>query len=84
MKKITLIILATLLFSCTGEPINTVQSGDFTIELLFEKNGCKMYRFKDNGRYVYWSDCSGRTEQSITRNNGKTSTTTRTTVLTDR
>lgn len=31
---------------------------EFQIELLFEKDGCKMYRFYD-GHYIYWSDCSG-------------------------
>ncbi|WP_164466381.1 hypothetical protein [Chryseobacterium carnipullorum] len=31
-------------------------------EFLFEKDGCKMYKFTDEHRRVYWSNCSGRTE----------------------
>ena len=41
------------------------------IEFLFEKDGCKMYRFKDGGRYIYWSNCDGRTEYSYYRSTGK-------------
>ena len=52
------------LTSCKGDAKTAVQDGDFKIEFLFEKDGCKMYRFKDGGRYIYWSNCNGRTEYS--------------------
>jgi hypothetical protein len=59
------------LTSCTGDAKTAVQDGDFKIEFLFEKYGCKMYRFKDGGRYIYWSNCDGRTEYSYYRSTGK-------------
>lgn len=58
-RKLTLtvlmFILIVLLNGCLGESKEVVEDGDFKIELLFEKDGYKMYRFKDNGRYIYWS-----------------------------
>lgn len=59
------------LTSCKGDAKTTVQDGDFKIEFLFEKDGCKMYRFKDGGRYIYWSNCDGRTEYSYYQSTGK-------------
>lgn len=35
-------------------PINGIKVG-----LLFERNGCSVYRFYDAGRPVYFSDCRG-------------------------
>ena len=73
MKKITLtllLIVSVLNSSCVGDAKETTQDGDFEIEFLFEKNGCKMYRFEDGGRYIYWSDCRGETQYSYqTKNN---------------
>jgi len=63
MKKI--IICALLLSGCASKKSNSVlqtSNPDIELEKLFEYNGCVMYRFKDNGHYVYWSDCRGRTE----------------------
>ncbi|CAM1372672.1 Probable lipoprotein precursor [Tenacibaculum litopenaei] len=62
-----------LFIACKGEAKETEQVGDFKIELLFEKDGCKMYRFKDGKRYVYWSDCRGTTSYEITSLKGKSS-----------
>lgn len=61
------------LTSCSGrgDAKNAVRDGDFKIEFLFEKDGCKMYRFKDGGRYIYWSNCDGRTEYSYFQSYGK-------------
>lgn len=83
MKQILLIVGMSLLltflivafvnsFSEEDKPKETIQNGDYKLELLFEQNGCKMYRFHDNGRYVYWSDCQGKTEIEHKESNGKT------------
>jgi hypothetical protein len=83
MKQILLIVGISLLFtflvvalinsvSDNPEPKETIQNGEYEIELLFEQNGCKMYRFHDNARWVYWSDCQGKTEIKRTESNGKT------------
>lgn len=54
MKKLLFIIL-TSLFGCANKPASTTQIGEIKLDLLFEKDGCKVYRFYDSGRYVYWS-----------------------------
>ncbi len=54
--KLSIIALAILFTSCINEPKQTEQNGNFKIEFLFEKDGCKMYRFRDGARYIYWTD----------------------------
>ncbi len=67
MKK-TLIILgiALLLTSCVHEAQSVTHEGiEFEVEFLFEKDGVKMYRFYDNGRYHYYTN-RGETMSSQT------------------
>lgn len=72
MKIIISIILTSfLLLSCKGEPQKTESKGDFELEFLFEKDGCNMYRFKDGSRYIYWTNCRGKTEHSYYQSTGK-------------
>lgn len=71
--KILLPTICFLLFSCEGKEKQSEQIEGFVVELLFEKNGCKMYRFWDGGsRVVYWADCSGKTEYRKVSISGKT------------
>jgi hypothetical protein len=73
MKNIAIVILlAITLTGCVKEAKQSVQNGNFTVEFLFEQNGCKMYRFKDGGRYVYWSDCQGKAQSDYSTQSGKT------------
>lgn len=76
MKKPILLLLLVLLTSCVQkvEPEATSKVGNFTNEFLFEFEGCKMYRFKDGGRYIYWSDCRGKIQYDYTTG-GKSKTT---------
>jgi hypothetical protein len=69
------LLLITLFFGCMNEPREKIQNGDFTVEFLFEQNGCKMYRFEDGGRFVYWADCEGRVVSSYKSKSHKTQTT---------
>ncbi len=70
MKKY-LIILVLFFSACKHEAQETTHSGDFKIEFLFEKDGCKMYRFKDAGDLIYWANCEGRTSYETTFVSGK-------------
>jgi len=63
---------AVLLTGCVKNAKESVQNENFTVEFLFEQNGCKMYRFKDGGRYVYWSDCQGKVQSDYSTQSGKT------------
>ena len=58
MKKTIIALGIALLFtSCKGESISKSHEGiDFEVEFLFEKDGVKMYRFYDNGRFHYYTD----------------------------
>lgn len=74
MKKVIFLVSLFILSGCFKEAISheTTDINDINIELLFEKDGCKMYRFKDGMRYIYWSNCEGGSEYSYTQHNGKT------------
>lgn len=74
MKKI--ILLAVLFVGCKQyKPPVIIMKGDTELEFLFEHDGCKMYKFYDGGRSVYWSDCSGKTQSDYSTHNGKITTT---------
>ena len=68
----SLLLAAVLFTGCVQDAKESVQNGNFTVEFLFEQNGCKMYRFKDGGRYVYWSDCQGKVQSDYSTQSGKT------------
>jgi hypothetical protein len=65
----SLVIIAIFsLWSCrTSVPI-TQQRADnnrtYEIDYLFEHDGCKVYRFRDNGEYVYFTNCNGQVSTS--------------------
>ena len=69
MKKGPLYFLAITFFSCSvGKPINRETSENnqtYKIDYLFEHEGCKVYRFRDKGNYVYFTNCNG---EAITKN----------------
>ena len=43
------------------------------LTLMMDKDGCKLYRFKDQGYYRYYTTCEGSTESMIRERVGKTS-----------
>lgn len=71
MKKLLLIlILGLTITSCEHNPISFSREGvGIKVDLLFEKDGIKMYRFFDNGRYHYYTN---RGETISTQQSGKT------------
>ena len=71
-KWLLVAVLFLSLTSCVNDAKSEVQNGNFKVEFLFEQNGCKMYRFKDGGRYVYWSDCQGKVQSDYSTQSGKT------------
>ncbi len=69
MKKLYFLVLLAMV-SCKREPLETTQKGEFKVEFLFEKDGCKMYRFYD-GRDVYWANCAGKVNADYSTRSGK-------------
>jgi hypothetical protein len=67
MKKyiVLLLLISALLHSCTIQrPISTVPAAnnkEYCVEYLFEHDGCKVYRFDDRNRTVYFTNCTGNT-----------------------
>lgn len=61
MKKTFIFFALIFIISCTRPAKETVTSDNpsFQVELLFEVDGCKVYRFTDNGGYKYFSNCNG-------------------------
>lgn len=60
-------ILAALLLSvlgCVKQPVSTASSTnpEVPVALLFEHQGCKVYRFLDSGRYMYYVRCGDAAE----------------------
>ena len=61
----TKLILLMCLFSagCSKTPMSTTatKNPNFQVELLFEHEGCKVYRFEDY-RTRYFTNCKGSVE----------------------
>lgn len=77
---IGLIAVLLLLSGCDKTSIGTVETNNtkIVVELLFEKDGVKVYRFYDMeaGQYVYYAD-KGRTSWQTTTSDGENTTTTK-------
>jgi hypothetical protein len=75
MVKYLTLATALLLTSCANDPISSEHVGKndaFKVEYLFEKDGIKIYRFLDNGRYHYFT--TGGTTMSTYHSNKQTYT----------
>ena len=73
MKKIIFGLTSVILFaSCKGLPKETLTTDnrDFQVQLLFEVDGCKVYRFWDGGECRYFTSCNG----SVNYTSGKNDT----------
>ena len=78
MKKtlaiyIVLMTLGVMIFgACSNDPMSKERLGKddvFEVEYLFEKDGVKVYRFEDGGRYHYFTT---KGETISTQTAGKT------------
>lgn len=79
MKKILLIIAAAgLVFGCaeSGQSRRPAAGNkNFSPVFLFEVDGVRVYRFRDAGRYVYFTNTTGRISYTKTVNTGKSGAT---------
>ncbi|RHJ68442.1 DUF4884 domain-containing protein [Bacteroides thetaiotaomicron] len=74
MKQIIAIIITScLLMGCTRDTIKTNDEviTEKEVKFLFEYDGVKVYRFHDCGRYIYFTNTSGKVEYERTCRNGK-------------
>jgi hypothetical protein len=64
MKKWIWFTAALLLVAgCTKYALEEHETNNthFSVETLFEHEGCKVYRFKDGGDPIYYTNCKGTT-----------------------
>lgn len=62
MTRMTIIAAMVALTGCEKVSEVQIQSGEFNVERLFTVDGCTAYRFRDNGRAVYYTNCHGSTQ----------------------
>lgn len=57
--KIVAFMFIAILCGCTKEPLKTGRTNNpnFEVGLLFDYGGCKVYRFLDEGRFHYFTNC---------------------------
>lgn len=67
------LVIAFILVSCGHEGVETNKTNnpDMHVTLLFEHDGCKIYRFTDAGEYIYYADCRGSASVSWNELEGK-------------
>jgi hypothetical protein len=69
LKFFSFFSIVILMQACVVEQPLSVNRADnnrtYTVEYLFEHDGCKLYRFRDNGNYVYFSNCNGNVTSVI-------------------
>jgi hypothetical protein len=73
--RITILLAATLaLAGCAKDPVSTDQTNNnqFQVGLLFDVDGCTVYRFEDAGRYHYFTNCAGTVMEQQSHQCGKT------------
>lgn len=57
MKKLIIIAFIVTFTSCLEKPVSkSVEGKGVEVELLFEKDGVKVYRFWDNGSVHYYTN----------------------------
>ncbi|MFP4489502.1 MAG: DUF4884 domain-containing protein [Bacteroidales bacterium] len=56
-------IIAFSFYSCFSQrPLSRERPDNnrtYRVEYLFEHDGCRVYRFRDKGNYVYFTNCGG-------------------------
>lgn len=73
MNVFALVVLAVLSACSSPKPAQSVErssNGAINVGMLFEFDGCKVYRFFDYDRPVYFTSCGG-TQSSHTESCGK-------------
>lgn len=62
-KLFFIVIIGSFFSSCYFSSPVAYQVPDnnptYSVDYLFEHDGCKVYRFYDRGNYVYFTNCQG-------------------------
>lgn len=63
-----LMVVSSILYSCSGIPISSrpaFNNQTYEVDYLFEHDGCKVYRFYDQGNYVYFTNCGNEVTRIV-------------------
>lgn len=77
MKYLIFVSILFLTVSCFNKPLKKIEnsnSNEYEVHLLFNADGCNVYKFFDNGP-KYFTNCKGSTQWSerrgkVTHNEG--------------
>lgn len=64
MRIIASLLFVLILTGCNWRSKNRLNyhtAENYEVEFLFEKYGCKVYRFRDNFNYIYFTNCNNTT-----------------------
>lgn len=66
MRKLLIIFAVAFLTGCYADPVSTsgTNNPNVPVSLLFEHDGCRVYRFTDAGRERYFANCPSTTTVS--------------------
>jgi hypothetical protein len=63
IRTLLMLIVSCELLSCASQiPVSQVipeNNKTYQVDFLFEHDGCKVYRFRDQGNTVYFTNCNG-------------------------
>ncbi len=61
------IVLISLLFFAIWLRRESQVDSEYTIKLLDVKSGCRLYRFRDNKEFHYWTICDETHNSSVSK-----------------
>jgi hypothetical protein len=67
IRRIVICLAVIALSACEAAPpqeTSRTTNPEISIELLFEHDGCRMYRFLHDGRWRYFGNCPNHTNVS--------------------
>ena len=76
ISVVTMAAVAAVLVACGEDPVSTARTDNpnVAVSKMFEHEGCKVYRFKDAGEYVYYTNCPGSVQSARVESCGKNCT----------
>jgi hypothetical protein len=74
-RALLTVILCLSMAGCESPPIQTDKTNNqnFVVEFLFEHDGCRIYRFQDDGRNIYYAHCNQYVQSFWQQGDGKAS-----------
>ena len=65
-RVVVLVSVALILSGCLKDPVSKSETNNpnITVETLFDYDGCRVYRFLDNGNYRYFARCGSSVSTS--------------------